>query len=345
MNITNSILRNLCEAFHFDLKSEKVVLFAIRGALPKVCFSKMADFLGKPENGHHIKRKKIDFRTFGCTIGIWWTGSGKIAMFPGSTVPSLDYLHRCPETVLHFNTLCPGKYKLEKGIHPKKHSGFQRHEALLMMEEGWILRPEVIRKPSKSAFNFNEITYSIAYPGDNLHASRTEPVQLTDNENGYNSFLKKPFSSSGCITIAGQPKEYVSNNNAGFFWNSWEQFIEIINSMPQNNAAFSFLLFDFNDLKELNSGQTRHILRYGSSGREILKLQKCLSQLYSARLNRFYFMGEPDGVFQSASAHSYLEFMKDYAPQNINGEVDLSEFINKTKHFVFTLKNKENAIN
>jgi hypothetical protein len=343
MQINEFILKSHCRKFNYDISGEPLVIFAIRGSYPLQSYENNPRQSGNPEKVKSVIKTNLSYKETACSIGIWLTLSGEIALFPGSTVPSLNYLHQNPGSVKHFNILCPGKYRLVRGIHPRNVAGYQRHEALIMPGEGWIMKPGLIRKQTGAAFNFKAVGYDVAFAGDNIHASRSEPCIPDTGATGINPVVNKKYSSSGCITIIGQPEEYV-RSKFSFFWNSWEQFMQLIDSFPKINS-YSFLLFSYSDLTSDEEYGNRHILRYGSQGLLITELQKKLSEIYCIETNRAYYAGEPNGLMQSGTVKSYLNFMKDYSPGRLAGEADIDEFRILTGHFIFKLKNYRYAVN
>jgi hypothetical protein len=342
MQISDLILKSLCRRYYYDISRESIIIFAFRGSYPLQSLGSDPYKACIPEKIKTIVSKKINYKKAACTIGVWCPGSGDIALFPGSTVPSLIYMHKNPDTADHFNILCPGKYEYVRGTHPRNIEGYQRHEAFIMPGYGWIMRPQIIRKPGKSLFNFNEVQYNVILPGDNLHASRAEPYLPVAGKNDKKSLINRNFSSSGCLTIIGQPEQYVRNRHSNW-WNSWEQFMQLVKS-SSSDRNYSLILFNFCDLINSNNNRERIILRYGSQGSRVFELQQKLSKIYSAVTNSVYFTGKHDGIFQADTARAWLRFMKDHSPDSIKGEADLREFRSKTNHFIFTIKHYEHVI-
>lgn len=342
MQISDLTLRNLCRKYQFDISGESVVIFAFRGSWPLQSTGLMPDQAVRQETLKTIFRKRVNFREAACSIGIWNTGTREIAIFPGSTVPSLNYLHQNPESATHFNILCPGKYKLRRGIHPRDVNGYQRHEALIMPGKGWVMRPELERKPKKSTFNFNQVSYDVIFPGDNLHASRSEPLLLEEDKTGNSAIIDQNFSSSGCLTIIGQPAEYVKNNFP-FSLNYWEQFIHLIRYYA-SVEYYTLLLFDFSDLDSIGQSDGNLILRYGSQGSSVTDLQERLSEISGSKTDKPYYQGKIDGFMKADTVIAWLRFMKDYSPDSIQGEINYQEFIANTRHFIFTFKHYKHVI-
>ena len=333
VRIDESSVQKLIEKYSFSVPDSAMVIVAIRGCLPELCLRRDAEKSGVPEEYKVIMPKHIDYRTTSCTIGVWFKEIKEIALFPGSTVPSLDYLHAFPESVKHFNILCPGKYEFERGVHPRRSSAQERHHALIMQEQGWVAIPKVIRKADESFFDFSRMRYEIMYARDNIHASRTEPFALTQN------MFNCPYSSSGCLSIIGQPKQYIRNGEFPFFWNFWEQFMNLINCFSSINDRIPLLLFDYSDFAIQEKKEDGSILRYGSEGGLVAEIQEKLSQISKIN-NEYYYTDSIDGKFLASTAHAYLQFMKDYLPDKIAGEANLYVFHSHTRHFKYKSKIK-----
>ena len=334
MKIDDACIRMACATYSFTVSDSAMVIIAIRGCFPELCSDGYAETAVTPGNYKIVIPKPVDYKTASCTIGVWLTASKEIALFPGSTVPSLHYLHAFPESVRHFNILCPGKYTFERGIHPRRIAGYERHEALLMVDQGWVVIPKVIRNAIESSFDFNRCTYNIMYARDNLHASRTESLDIFNCH----------YSSSGCLNIVGQPLQYVRNKAFPFSFNYWEQFMQLVNSCSAIDDHMPLLLFNYADFDchEKNAGGL--ILRYGSEGVHVMELQEKLSQIYTNK-NGLYYTASIDGKLLASTAEAYLQFMKDYYSRKIAGEANLQFFNTLTSHFKYKSKYQNYVIN
>ena len=132
MKIDSSTLSALCDEFCYVTGEDKIIIFGVRGSLPLDAQKGDFDATSGFRDGYETGYMKLNYRTSRCTIGLWDKENQKIALFPGSTVPSKQYLLRNKAALKTFNILSPGKYELKKGIHPREKNAFQRHEALLM---------------------------------------------------------------------------------------------------------------------------------------------------------------------------------------------------------------------
>jgi len=324
MNIEGSVLNELCDAFHFPIEKDPIILFAFRGCLPKDHEKDNIDPAIHFKSADQLKRVPVNYLNPRCTIGIWDRITDKIALFPGSTLPSKDYVKRHPSSVSILNVLCPGCYQLRKGIHPRNEQGFQRHEALLMDGFGIVGLPHIIKTRASIGFSSRIANYDVVRPGDNLHAGRMEPI-----DRYYSSLLKLKYSSCGCITVAGQPEEYLTYNHHHTAWNSWTTFIESISLTQQKN--FTFLLFNFET--RWRKSVSENTIRYGSKQSEVGDIQYLLSNIVNTNTGQSYYSGDLDCSFTDQTAVSYFKFCKDYSSSKTEWEVQPQKFFNKTKHF------------
>ena len=81
--ITPALLARAARRNGYAVPSKGLVFFGIRGLSPDEPF----------ENGLASSRSgtfsPVDFKRMSCSLGQWAIEDGKIALFPGSTVPSL----------------------------------------------------------------------------------------------------------------------------------------------------------------------------------------------------------------------------------------------------------------
>jgi hypothetical protein len=325
MNIEGSVLNELCDAFHFPIEKDPIILFAFRGCLPKDHEKDNINHSIHFKSADQLKRVPVNYLNPRCTIGIWNRLTDKIALFPGSTLPSKDYVKRHPSCVSTLNVLCPGCYQLRKGIHPRNEQGFQPHNALLMDGFGIVGRPHISKASASIGFSSRIANYDVDRPGDNLHAGRMEPMSKF-----YSSLLNLKYSSSGCITVVGQPEEYLKYDHHHTAWNSWTTFIESVSLTEQKN--FTFLLFNFDNRKRKSVSKNKTI-RYGTKQSEVGDIQYLLSKIVNSNTGQSYYSGDLDCSFSDQTAVSYFKFCKDYFSSKAEWEIQPQIFFNKTKHF------------
>ncbi|UJH91446.1 hypothetical protein LZ575_01275 [Antarcticibacterium sp. 1MA-6-2] len=304
-------------------------LFGIRGSLPVVAL------VGKPEEGyefsssHELSATPINYSSPCCTIGIWNEQTNKLAVYPGSSLPSTEYLTRMPQKRAEFNILCPGNYTLSKGLHPRN-SDFIQYPAFLMNGQALVYKPKLVRVTSGLDFSFEDANHQVVFAGDNLHATGYEPG-VKENEM---SLLNLPVDSSGCITVCGCPKLYQRNQYSSSHWNSWEYFYNFLDK--QKSRDYSFMLFNYEDFTYSKQPKGSIELRYGSEGESVQELQTILSQSLDARTGKPYYKGEIDGKLVNESASSAFEFFQNICSPKIGSTIPLEKIKTKIKHFGIT---------
>ncbi len=336
MKIDSSTLSALCDEFCYVTGEDKIIIFGVRGSLPLDAQKGDFDATSGFREGYETGYMKLNYTTSRCTVGLWDKENDKIALFPGSTVPSKQYLLRNKAALKTFNILSPGKYELKKGIHPREKDAYQRHEALLMDDYGLISIPEVSIAGGRLKFGLKQAQNKVMLAGDNLHASRTEPRGIFQDENQKClAALNMHFSSSGCITIVGQPKEYVSSQQSDGPWNSWMRFQELLKKANVSKAdKFSFLLFNYADFRRGRKNRDPLPIRYGASGNDVRKIQRILTTVSNIKKSSAYYSGPENGLFTEETVVSLLAFQEDFFTGKGNRPSDLSGFFRNTRHFM-----------
>lgn len=158
--------------------SEKIFFFGIRGALPTG-----GDAIST--SGELDGSKPINYQTMRCTIGQWWPDSDKLALYKGSTVPTLRYVASAADRAgKGCNLLLPGLYTFIRGQHragkPTGHAAFRELSDKL-----------ICRTDDDGLYEPDSDLVEIDSPADNLHAAC--------GDDGY--------SSAGCQVVAGKPGE------------------------------------------------------------------------------------------------------------------------------------------
>ncbi len=345
MIIEGSSLLRLCGQYQYAIQNEQYILFAIRGSLPQAAIEGNFQYVTEFKNAHVIQPARVNYQTARCTIGVWDTQANKIALFPGSTLPSVTYLFSHPSSLETFNILCPGNYQLTRGIHPRNKDGFQRHEAFLMDGYALVKIPQVRKSKKKLRFNCNQVHYKVLPAGDNLHAARTDPSE-SDLDSGATCLasLQLPYSSSGCITIIGQPQPYIKHKPGNGVWNCWQTFMELVNKADPNKINFNFILFTFSDFLYKRPKSAGKCIRYGSQGPAVAQIQRTLQSVINLKTGLPYYTGEIDCQFSGQTAISYLKFQEDFTNGKIESEIHFQQFLSQTKHFTSYLKQLNNVI-
>lgn len=333
MVISGDILSGLCKSCQFRPPEKgPYIIFAIRGCLPEAVLRNDFTEVMQFRESYLLREVKVDYQTARCTVGLWDTALNKIALFAGSTLPSRSYLFAHKSSLATFNVLCSGLYELRRGLHPRSGSGVQKHEALLMDGSGMVKIPVVKRLKRTVQFETRNCTYKVLLPGDNLHAARTAPSFISNATSGCSEVLKMKYSSSGCITIAGQPEGCVKDLETKASWNCWQTFMHALNDV-KGQTDFNFILFSCSDVRSLNRRAARSLMRYGSESGQVSQLQHVLRSVTEMRTGLPYYQGNITGVFADQTAAAFLQFQKDFTNRNIKPEIRIKEFLRRTKHF------------
>jgi hypothetical protein len=269
-------LRRLCQINCFNIPDEEMILFGLRGCLP----ADEDNNSFQPE--HTVIPAAIDYVHPRCTLVQWFPQKGKIALFPGSTVPHIKHIKISKErNGLGANQLMTGHYKdYRKGIH--KQGSQTAHEAFRQTEGHPIRR-------TADDFDFDtDDCVEFVNPYDNIHAAWCMGV----NHDSY--------ASAGCQVIAGYPKcEKRRNRDAQ---GPWKIFKENAYSLQQ--VSFPYILLNGRDAEKaaLNGSQKISVrLRFGSSGELVTELQKTL-QIEG------YYEGHADGDFGKRTVRAVLDY-------------------------------------
>lgn len=332
MIIDADILAELCNFYQYRLTNEAYVFFAIRGSLPEAVLKGDFGAATALKVYQQIRGTRVNYETARCTVGLWDIKNSKLALFPGSTVPSKKYLFTHASSVATFNILCPGKYELRRGVHPRNEHSFQSHDAFLMDGYGMVEIPPLERLKHTVRLNLGRSTYRVVLPGDNLHAARTEPRKV-NLDLDCSVMLKMNYSSSGCITVLGQPKEYVLSKLPHTSWNCWQTFVDLVNGVGSTKINFTFLLFTFSDFLHINQTSSGSLIRYGSQGPEVEQIQRKLKSIIRLKTGLPYYTGQINSLFSGQTALSYIEFQEEYLNGKIAPEIQTRKFLSSTKHF------------
>ena len=283
--ITNDVLKKLFEINQFTIPTDaELVFLGIRGCLPQ----NTDDNSFKASQPLNIR--DIDHKNLRCTLVQWKKGTGEIAVFAGSTVPSID-------NILGFkanpprksNCLTPGFYKnYVKGKHcPSNRKNW--HDAF--RQNG---QPLAIRRTFDNTVydNFDTIEVSTGCD-DNMHAAWT-----LDADSGH-------FSSAGCQVIMGIPfcdsTKDRQNDNRG----PWKIFKDNGYASAQN--LFPYALFTSSEVFKVAANPGTQIsarMKFGSSGDLVKQLQNVL-------IGNNFLAGTADGDFGTNTFNAIKKFQID----------------------------------
>jgi hypothetical protein len=127
ITLNPSLIARLAARNNFTIPDDEIIFFGIRGALP-------IDISGTPFSGSQVLRTAdINHVHMRCTLGQYRPGAGELAVFPGSTVPSLPNIRAArARGGIGANMLMLGKYRYERGVHkvgrPSGHRAFRQAE-------------------------------------------------------------------------------------------------------------------------------------------------------------------------------------------------------------------------
>lgn len=158
--------------------SEKIFFFGVRGALPTGGTDVAA-------SGELDGSKPVNYQTMRCTLGQWWPDSDKLALYRGSTVPTLRYIEASADRDgKGCNLVLPGLYTFIRGTH--RAGTKTAHEAFRELGDKLICRTD-----DDGLYEPDSDQVEIDTPCDNCHAAW--------GEDGY--------SSAGCQVVSGKPGE------------------------------------------------------------------------------------------------------------------------------------------
>lgn len=269
-------LRKLCRINSFPIQDKKLVFFGLRGCLP-------AD-----EDNHDLKGEQIflladiDYIHPRCTLGQWFPEEGKIALFPGSTVPHIRYVKMSKErNGLGANQLMTGYYEdYRRGKHRAGTS--TGHDAFRQTESCPIRR-------TADDFDFDtDDRVEFENPYDNIHAGWSMGI----NHDYY--------ASAGCQVVVGYPECDKRENKPDT--GPWKIFKD--NAYNLEQKSYPYVLLSGRDAQKVTLSGNRKMsarLRFGSDGDLVSELQTAL-QKYG------YYEGIIDGDFGKRTTRAVLKY-------------------------------------
>lgn len=274
--IDSQILKNLNSINHFQINENELIFMGLRGLLP------IDENNHEYKDEHLVQLVEIDYLHPRCTIIQWIPKEGKIALFPGSTVPHNKYVRTSLiKNGEGTNRLMTGLYKdYRKGRHlagkSTGHDAFRQNNKL------------PIRRTGDDLDFDEEDRVEFTRPFDNIHAGWCPSI------NGDH------YASAGCQVVVGYPKCKKRNgaNNLG----PWKIFHNNAYSLTQ--TSFSYILLNGRDAQKISLNKAINLsarLRYGSKGIIVGELQKKLKR-------RFFYEGNIDNDFGSRTLFAVLDF-------------------------------------
>lgn len=273
--LNESNLQRLCEINHFDVATDELIFFGLRGCLP-------ADIDDSSFSVQHtLQLKELNYLNPRCTLGQWKPGKS-IAVFPGSTVPHQTYVKRALEkNGVGANQLATGFYlDYRKGMHnagkPSGHQAFRQTKG----------RP--IRRTADDLDYQNDDRVEYSNPYDNLHAAWCQGINSPN------------YASAGCQVVVGYPKCNRPNHTKDV--GPWKVFKA--NAYGLTQTRFQYVLLDGRDAERVAAnpnGKLSARLRFGSKGALVTDLQKALQK-------QGFYEGVIDDEFKERTMRAVMEY-------------------------------------
>lgn len=249
--LTHDLLAAICRRNLFPVPETGMVFFGLRGCLPMdpedVSFSL----------SRSLRPAEVNYLNPRCTLGQWMPQNRMLALFPGSTCPSLRLVEvartRGGEGS---NQLLTGYYTFVKGMH---HAGSRSgHQAFRQEEERVVLR-----NADDLDFDFHDVL-SKGVQFDNLHC-------------GFSAGVNSGYSSAGCQVVVGFP---TTNDRSRTESGPWAAFRQTAYKLEQ--SSFRYILLNGTEVEAMaqDINLARPVtIRFGSQGELVREAQKVLFDL------------------------------------------------------------------
>ncbi|MBB3035267.1 peptidoglycan-binding domain-containing protein [Alteriqipengyuania lutimaris] len=290
IKLTGDHIQALARRNNFRPEAGQYIFFGLRGILP-------VDIGGTDfASSHRVRLTDINHRYMRCTLGQFDTQSGKIAVFPGSTVPHINYIASAQRRGgIGANMLMLGHFTYKRGVHKPGKSGGHRAFRQASFFPAW-------RSADDYDFDLDdEVDNDGGYVWDNLHCA-------------YNDNIDVPkFASAGCQVVCGRQESPEGKKNET---GPWRKFVANAYGASSAQKTYSYCLFNGAELLLLDVRKPSDIsqsIRFGSSGP---LAQKAQAALRKAGLP----LGEPDGEFGRNSLDALLAFQtREFGPGTADG--------------------------
>ncbi|WP_181176141.1 glycosyl hydrolase 108 family protein [Mesorhizobium sp. B2-3-4] len=222
-----------------------------------------------------------------CTLGQWNADTGEVALFPGSTVPSLPNITNAKaKGGSGTNLLMPGRFEHERGTHKAGKPGAHRAFRQASFQPVWRTADN-LDYDLQDKLDFGSSSGDFVW--DNIHSA------YYDNpETGY--------SSAGCQVVCGLPQSPARGMAPET--GPWRAFIDSAYGTKQ--TRFVYLLFTAEELSSVDKVQDaalKQVVRFGSSGALAKKVQQAL-------VKQGDLQDTPDGVFGRLSLMALVAFQR-----------------------------------
>ena len=291
--LDQELLLRLAARNNFALPEEDLIFFGIRGALP-------IDISGTPFAGSHlIRTAEFNHVQMRCTLGQFRPATGKLAVFPGSTVPSrINVIAAKNRGGVGANLLMLGKYRYERGVHkigrPSGHRAFRQAQFFPVWRSSDDFDFDLSDRPDLDGdFVF-----------DNLHCA-------------YHDNIDTPgFSSAGCQVVCGHPRSPARRNRPET--GPWQRFIDNAYGAAGGQKRYTYMLFSAAEVAMVASKPDNAIsqsVRFGSSGDLVGIVQAAL-------IDQGIELGAPDGDFGRVTIEALMAFQsREFGPGKADGIV------------------------
>ncbi|NEI93921.1 hypothetical protein GR248_24285 [Rhizobium leguminosarum] len=291
-SVSDDILRDMFRISSFAVPENELVFVALRGCQPLEVGG--SDF----RNSHELVTSPVDYRHMRCTIGQWHTGTGKLAIFVGSSVPHITAVAaHLSDNGNGVNRLASGFFAKVPGMpdhrYFKGNHGSDRH--LAFRNESKL---PVWRTSDDTDYEGDDrFEFEVVY--DNLHCSR----QINEAASYYSSF--------GCVVVAGKEGDSGATKLTSEL-GPWKRFLE--NAYRIDQYHFALAVFEKNEaMRTAELGYTKRAptVRFGSRGLLVERLQIGL-------VAKGYDIGSPnsDGLFGGHTAKALRQFQLDIFGKN-----------------------------
>jgi hypothetical protein len=273
-------LQALADANHFQLPEGRV-LFGLRGCM-------IMEGGGEFVQAAKLRDIRPDHQVARCVIGVWDRSAGRLAVFPGSTVPNAAAVVSWRTNRDKGNLLPTGLYGYIVGEHNGKPGCFLLRKTIDKK------RSVIVRRSSGDlSYSLDDLAHSCE-PGDNLHPTFFQSTAA--------------FSSVGCQVVVGSAKPNGTHSGP---WAKFRELAGQTGGSGKPGTPFSYMLLTAAEAA-LASGAPPRRLRFGSTGEPVRTLQAKLgitvpdgdfgpntaAALHA--LQRSRASGRSDGVFSPA---------------------------------------------
>lgn len=281
ITISDALLRRLCQLSAFPFDEGEMLFFGLRGCVP---INPDDQTWGRTRT---VSGSPLNYRNPRCVLGQWLPADKEIAIFPGSTVPTVKYIEAAvADEGDGANQLFTGRYEFEKGIHrkdtPIAHKAFTQIGSRIFL-----------RTADDSIYEFSD-RVETGNPFDNLHAA-------------FETGLSGTYLSAGCQVVSGTPSCQVAADSG-----PWVSFRD--NAYKSSQDTFNYLLFDSNeaDRWDDNLDETGGLkIRCGSHESALPPGHEDVIRTVQTKLQEAgFYDGAVDGDFGTKSTLAAIKFQR-----------------------------------